>query len=168
VYGYAQSRKVIWQVLFCSILAGLCYQVAAYWPAAVGFDGQAAYLRVFGSIPRILVGGWVAVWAGGIANDYVLAKMKVWTRGKHLWTRTIGSTLVGEFINTALFYGIALSSVLPQSVLVSAILTGWILKTLVEVALTPFTYFVVARLKASEGVDFYDEKTDFNPFIYSN
>ncbi len=104
-------------VLLCSVLAGLLYQLAAVVPVAPGFTNGAAYTRVFGSVPRILFGGWIAVWAGGIANDYLLAKMKLFTQGKYLWTRTIGSTVVGEGINTLLFYGIALSGILPTSLL---------------------------------------------------
>src|SRR5205085_2617611 len=107
-------------------------------PPAVGFDANEAYKRVFFSVPRILLGGWIAVWAGGISNDYVLAKMKILTKGKWLWTRTIGSTIVGELINTALFYSIALSGVLPRKMLFLAILTGWIMKTIVEIVLTPW------------------------------
>ena len=168
VYGYAKARAVVWQVVLASILAGIAYQVVALWPGASGFDGDAAYRRVFFSVPRILLGGWIAVWAGGITNDYVLAKMKIWTKGKHLWTRTIGSTVVGELANTTLFYTIALSGVIPKSVLVSAILTGWLCKVIVEVLLTPWTYFVVGRLKRLEHEDYYDYDTNFNPFVITD
>jgi uncharacterized integral membrane protein (TIGR00697 family) len=166
VYGYAQSRRVVWRVALASVIAGLLYQVVALWPPASGFDANDSYVRVFGSVPRILIGGWIAVWAGGIANDYVLAKMKVWFNGSHLWARTIGSTIVGELINTFLFYIIALAGTLPNSILVSAILTGWIIKTLVEVVLTPWTYYVIGRLKKAENEDCYDKNTNFNPFIF--
>ncbi len=165
VYGYSRSRSALWTVFFCSLLAGLAYQLAVYLPSAAGFDAGDAYARVLGSVPRILLGGWIAVWVGGILNDYILAKMKVKMQGKHLWMRTIGSTIVGEFANTTLFYVIALYAVLPNDLLVASILTGWIIKVAVEIVLTPWTYFAVRRLKKLEDEDFYDKNTNFNPFI---
>jgi queuosine precursor transporter len=165
VYGYARARSVLWVVFFSSVIAGAIYQLAVWMPAASGFDAGPAYARVLGSVPRILLGGWIAVFVGGIANDYLLAKMKVWTNGKHLWTRTIGSTIVGEGLNTALFYVIALYGVLPNKLLFPSILTGWLLKVGVEAVMTPVTYVVVARLKKAETEDYYDRETDFNPFI---
>lgn len=165
VYGYAKARSVIWQAFLASVIAGLIYQLVVWLPPAIGFDANNAYIRVLGSVPRILLGGWIAVWVGGILNDYVLAKMKIWTRGKYLWLRTIASTIVGEGANTALFYTIALYSILPNNLLISSILSGWFLKTLVEVVLTPATYYIVARLKKAENEDFYDTHTNFNPFI---
>ncbi len=164
VYGYAQARRVVWQVLLASIIAGLVYQVVVILPPANGFSGNDAYVRVFGSVPRILLGGWIAVWIGGILNDYVLAKMKIWTNGKYLWTRTVGSTIVSEFANTVLFFTIALSGIIPNSLLIDAILTGWVFKIAVEVICTPWTYWVVGKLKKLENEDYYDRDTDFNPF----
>lgn len=108
VYGYAKARSVVWQALLASILAGVIYQLVVILPPAMGFDANDAYTRVLGSVPRILIGGWIAVWVGGIINDYILAKMKIWTKGKYLWTRTIVSTIFGEGVNTFLFYTIAL------------------------------------------------------------
>ena len=165
VYGYAQARKVIWKVLFCSVIAGITYQIAVNLPPAVGFDANDAYTRVLGSVPRILVGGWIAVWAGGILNDYILAKLKLWTVGKYLWLRTITSTIFGEGVNTILFYLIALYNVIPTNLLVASILSGWLLKVLVEIVLTPVTYQVVNLLKKAEQEDYYDRNTNFNPFI---
>ncbi len=165
VYGYAKARSVVWQALLASVIAGLIYQLVVWLPPAFGFDANDAYARVLGSIPRILLGGWIAVWVGGILNDYILAKMKVLTRGKHLWLRTITSTVVGEGVNTFLFYTIALYAVLPDNLLLSSILSGWFLKTLVEVVLTPATYYVVAKLKKAENEDYYDTNTNFNPLI---
>jgi queuosine precursor transporter len=165
VYGYAKARSVVWVVLFSSVIAGLIYTVVVYLPPAVGFNANDAYTRVLGQIPRILVGGWIAVWAGGILNDYVLAKMKIWTQGKYLWTRTIGSTIVGEGVNTALFYFIALYAVIPANLLFASILSGWFLKVVVEVVLTPLTYIVVNKLKSAESEDYYDKDTNFNPLI---
>lgn len=165
VYGYARARSAVWIVFFGSVIAGIVYQIAVWLPPAPTFENADAYEIVLGSVPRILVGGWIAVWVGGIANDYVLAKMKVWTGGRHLWTRTIGSTIIGEFANTTLFYVIALYAVLPTKLLVASILTGWVLKVAVEIVFTPWTYWVVARLKRLEGEDYYDTATNFNPFI---
>ena len=165
VYGYARSRSVVWIVFFSSIIAGLVYQLVVYLPPIAGFDAGDAYTRVLGSVPRILLGGWIAVWVGGMLNDYVLAKMKVWTNGKYLWTRTIGSTIVGEFANTVLFFSIALYAVIPNNLLFASILSGWLIKVAVEVIFTPLTYYVVRKLKNLEGEDYYDRDTNFNPFI---
>ena len=165
VYGYSKARSVVWMVLFSSVIAGLIYTIVVALPPAVGFDANDAFARVLGQIPRILVGGWIAVWFGGILNDYIMAKMKVWTKGKHLWSRTIGSTIVGEGANTVLFYVIALYAVIPTGLLVTSILSGWFLKVAVEVVMTPITYRVVAKLKKAEGEDYYDIDTDFNPLI---
>ncbi len=166
VYGYAESRRAIWKAFFCSVIAGLVFQVIVFLPPAMGFDANDAYTRVLGSVPRILIGGWIAVWAGAILNDYVLAKMKVWTNGKYLWARTIGSTVLGEGVNTILFYSIALYGVIPNELLVSSVLSGWFIKTLVEIVMTPVTYVVIKKLKKTEGIDYYDKDTDFNPFTF--
>lgn len=165
VYGYARARSVLWTVMACSILAGLVYQLVVWLPPAAGFKSNEAYTTVLGSVPRILLGGWIAVFAGDILNNFVLAKMKIFTKGKFLWTRTIGSTFVGQFVNTICFYVIALYGVLPNELLVQSILTGWLLKVAVEIAFTPATYFVVGRLKRLENEDYYDRDTDFNPLI---
>jgi uncharacterized integral membrane protein (TIGR00697 family) len=165
VYGYARARRALWIVLICSVLAGLFYQLVVYMPPAEGFDANDAYTRVLGAVPRVLLGGWIAVFAGEICNNYVMAKLKVWTKGRFLWVRTISSTVVGQFANTALFYTIALYGVLPTSLLFQSIMTGWLVKTCVEVVMTPVTYAVVARLKAVEQEDYYDIETNFNPFV---
>jgi len=165
VYGYARARSVVWIVFFSSIIAGLVYSLVVYLPPATGFNANEAYMRVLGSVPRILIGGWIAVWVGGILNDLVLAKMKVWTDGKYLWTRTIGSTIIGELSNTVLFYVIALYAVLPNNLLFASIITGWLIKVAVEIIFTPWTYFVIGKLKKVEEEDYYDRDTNFNPFI---
>src|SRR3989344_746475 len=163
VYGYARARRVLWQVLLASVLAGIVYQIVVWLPAAPGFVAAPAYARVLGAVPRILLGGWIAVWVGSILNDYIMAKMKVWTNGRHLWMRTIGSTIVGEGANTALFYMIALYAIIPNNILVASILSGWFLKVVVEIVMTPVTYAVVNKLKKAEGENYYDTNTDFNP-----
>lgn len=164
VYGYAVARKTLWTVMACSITAGLIYQLVVFLPPAPGFAGNEAYTRVLGQVPRILLGAWIAVFAGEILNDFVLAKMKIWTDGKHLWSRLVGSTLVGQFINTILFYTIALGGILPTALLIESILSGWLLKVVVEIVMIPATYVIVNKLKAIEQVDFFDRDTNFNPF----
>lgn len=163
VYGYARARRVLWLTLLASVIAGLIYQLVVYLPPAAGFDANEAYVRVFGVIPRVLLGGWIAVIVGDILNNYVLAKMKVWMKGRHLWMRTIGSTIVGQFANTVLFYLIALYAILPNNILATSILSAWLLKVAVEIVLTPITYFVIGKVKEIEGEDYYDKDTDFNP-----
>jgi queuosine precursor transporter len=165
VYGYAKARQILWYTMFASILAGVFYQIAVAVPAAPFFKDAEAYEKVFGIVPRVLAGGWIAVFAGEISNDYVLAKLKIFTKGRFLWTRTISSTIVGQGVNTAVFYVVALWGVLPTDVLLIAILAGWAIKTAVETVMTPVTYAVVRYLKKEEGVDYYDKDTNFNPFI---
>ena len=165
VYGYAKARSVVWMVLFSSVIAGLIYSLVVFLPPAIGFDANNAYVRVLGQVPRILIGGWIAVLIGGILNDYILAKMKILTKGKHLWARTIGSTIVGEGANTFLFFTIALYSVIPNGLLITSIFSGWFIKVAIEVIMTPVTYKVVAMLKKAEGEDYYDTNTNFNPLI---
>lgn len=165
VYGYAVARTVLWYTVLASVLAGVFYQIAVAIPAAPFFEGGGAYETVFGIVPRVLVGGWLAVFAGDISNNYVLARLKVATSGRWLWSRTIGSTLVGQLANTTVFYVVALSGVLPTDALLQAILLGWLLKTAVEAIMTPVTYAVVGYVKKTEQVDYYDRETNFNPFI---
>lgn len=163
VYGYAQARRVLWLTMLCSVIAGLTYQLAVYFPPSAIFAQNEAYQVVFGIIPRVLVGGWVAVIVGDFLNNYIMARMKVWSKGKYVWMRTIASTLVGQLANTTLFYLIALYTVLPNNVLVVSIISGWLLKTLVEVVLTPITLIVIAKVKKIEHEDYFDKDTDFNP-----
>ena len=164
VYGYAQARRVLYYTILSSVIAGIVYQLVISVPPAPFFKGQHAYQLVFGVVPRVLVGGWIAVFGGEISNNYVLARLKVATNGKYLWLRTISSAVVGQFVNTALFYVISLYGLLPGFDLVRGILGGWIAKTVVEVFMTPITYVIVKALKKAEGIDFYDRNTDFNPF----
>lgn len=165
VYGYAVGRRVLWIVLLCSVLAAALYQFVVFLPPAPGFEKNAGYVQVFGQVPRVVIGSWVAIFFGEIFNNYVLAKMKVWTNGKHLWTRLLASTVFGQLVNTALFYSIALFGVLPTNLLIESILSGWIIKVVVETLLIPVTYWIVKHLKEIEGEDFFDRKTDFNPFV---
>lgn len=163
VYGYARARRVLWMTMLASVIAGLIYQLVVYLPPAVGFDANEAYARVFGVIPRVLAGGWIAVFVGDMLNNYVLAKMKVQMKGRYLWVRTIGSTILGQLANTVLFYLIALYAIIPNNILVTSILSAWLLKVAVEVVFTPLTYYVIRKVKEIEKEDYYDKKTDFNP-----
>ena len=164
VYGYAKARMILWYTLFASILAGLIYQIAVAIPPAPFFDDNDAYATVFGIVPRVLIGGWLAVFLGDIVNNYALAKLKLITHGRLLWMRTITSTILGQGVNTSVFYLIALSGVLPSSQLLHAILISWLVKIIVEAAMTPVTYMVTSWLKQKENIDHYDRETNFNPF----
>jgi uncharacterized integral membrane protein (TIGR00697 family) len=165
VYGYSHSRRVIWISMLCS-LAGSAIaggQLAA--PAASFFDADAAYRRVFSPSLTISAAGILAFFAGDICNSFVLAKLKIWDRGKRLWIRFVASTIVGEGVNTVLFYGIALHNVLPQQLLLRGVLVGWAIKVIVEVVMLPVSYRAVRFLKRAEAVDHYDYDTNFNPFL---
>lgn len=164
VYGYAQARKVLWLTLLSSVTAGVFYQIAVVIPGASFFEASDAYKTVFGIVPRVLIGGWLAVIVGDFINNYVLAKLKVKMNGRMLWVRTISSTIFGQFGNTAVFYLIALSGVLPTNVLLISIVSGWLIKVIIEIVLTPVTYLVINKVKKIEGEDYYDKETDFNPF----
>lgn len=164
VYGYAQARLILWYTLLASILAGIFYQLAVAIPPAPFFENGDAYEAVFGIVPRVLIGGWLAVFCGDISNNYILAKLKIITKGKYLWIRTISSTIVGQFANTAVFYLVALGGILPTNLLLQGIFAGWIIKTVIEAVLTPVTYAIIKRVKQVEGVDYYDTDTDFTPF----
>ena len=138
-------------------------RIAQILPAASFWDGQAAYERILGFTPRLLLASFVAYLVGGFANSFVLAKMKIATAGRWLWTRTIGSTLIGQGLDSLIFISIAFAGTIPASGLVSAIITQWLMKTGYEVIATPLTYAVVNFLKKTEGVDVYDQDTQFNP-----
>lgn len=163
VYGYSAARRVIWISVGCSLLGSVLAAGELVAPAPAFFSAEAAYRAVFSVSPRIAVAGLFAFFAGDICNSYVLAKMKVWDQGRRLWARFIASTVVGEGVNTLLFYGLALSGVLPRRQLWLSILTGWGAKVAVEVVMLPVSYAVVRSLKRAERTDYYDVNTDFNP-----
>jgi len=167
VYGYARARLVIWLGFFCNLIAVVAIWLGQVMPAASFWDGQAAYERILGYTPRLLVASFLAYLVGEFANSYVLAKMKVATRGQWLWTRTIGSTLVGQGLDSAVFITLAFLGTIPLAGLGSAIITQWVVKSLYETVATPLTYWVVNFLKRHEGVDVYDTETDFNPLSLS-
>ncbi len=164
VYGYARARRVIW-VGFGALLfmAFMSWAVVAM-PPAPGWDGQAAYESVFGQVPRIVLASITAFWAGEFVNSYVLARMKIWTQGRMLWTRTIGSTVVGQGVDSLIFYPVAFLGIWSTEQVVTVMITNWGLKVLWEALLTPVTYAVVGALKRREGMDLFDEGTDFTPF----
>ncbi|PIT03262.1 transporter [Bradyrhizobium nitroreducens] len=168
VYGYSRARQVVWLTLLASVIAGISYQVVAIFPPASFFTADEAYRTVFFTVPRILLGGWIAVFLGDITNDFILAKLKVWSNGRHLWARLIGSTIGGQFVNTVVFYLIGLYGILPGSLLIQGMAVGWFIKTLVEFVMLPITYVVVRRLKAIEKIDYYDRDTNFNPFVVTS
>jgi queuosine precursor transporter len=163
VYGYAAARRVIWLGFICNLIAVGTFQLAGALPAESSWDNQAAYDTVFGSTPRILFASFCAYLVGEFANSYVLARMKVITEGRWLWTRTIGSTIVGQGLDSVIFVLIAFGGVFPTGVVQDMIVTNWVLKTAYETIMTPVTYFVVSKLKAAEGIDVFDRDTDFSP-----
>jgi queuosine precursor transporter len=164
VYGYARARRCIWVGFSALLFMAFMSWVVVSLPPAAGWEGQAAYESVFGQVPRIVFASIVAFWAGEFVNSFVLAKMKVWTKGKHLWSRTIGSTVVGQGIDSIIFYPLAFWGVWENSQVVTVMITNWGLKVAWEAVLTPVTYAVVGWLKRHEGVDLFDDATDFTPF----
>jgi uncharacterized integral membrane protein (TIGR00697 family) len=162
VYGYKAARRVIWLGFLCNLVVVLAIWVAGLWPAAPFWQDQAAYDTILGFTPRLLLASFLAYLVGEFANSVVLARMKIATEGRWLWTRTIGSTLVGEGLDSLIFITVAFSGV-PGIDLPTAILTQWAIKVTYEVIATPLTYLVVGFLKRTEGIDVYDRQTDFNP-----
>jgi uncharacterized integral membrane protein (TIGR00697 family) len=164
VYGYRRSRRVIWTGFACAgLMAGVFALVGAL-PPADGWQYQDAYEAILGTTPRIVLGSLIAYFAGEFSNSYTLAKMKILTQGRWLWTRTIGSTLVGEAVDTVLFVTIAFAGTLPWPLFWSILLSNYVFKVGLEAAMTPVTYQVTGFLKRTEQEDVYDRDTDFNPF----
>ena len=166
VYGYARARKVIWAGFAGLAFASFMAAVVVALPPAPFWQHQDAYEIAFGSAPRIVVASMVAYFCGEFVNSFVLAKMKLITQGRWLWTRTIGSTLFGEAVDSALFYPLAFygSGIIPDDKLPLVMTAQFIVKVGVEVVLTPLTYKIVGALKRAENEDYYDRDTDFNPF----
>ncbi len=167
VYGYGRDRRVVWAgfgaLLFASIMA---FVVVSLPPNPSGWmkTYQPALETVFGNSFRIVAGSIIAFWCGSFVNSYVLAKMKIWTEGRHLWSRTIGSTMVGEAVDSILFYSIAFYGLWATEDLLKVIAAQYVLKTGWEILMTPFTYKIVNFLKRAENEDYYDRNTDFSPF----
>jgi uncharacterized integral membrane protein (TIGR00697 family) len=164
VYGYARARRVIWAGFAALLFMAFMSWVVVALPPAPGWEEQAAYESVFGRVWRIVIASITAFWAGEFVNSYVMARMKIWTGGKHLWSRTIGSTVVGQGVDSIIFYPLAFWGLWSQEQVISVMITNWLLKVGWEVVLTPVTYVVVGWLKRKEGVDIFDEGTNFSPF----
>lgn len=164
VYGYARARKVIWVgfggVFFASIMSFIIVEL----PPAPGWEGQEAYALIFGQVPRIVLASLIAFFVGEMINAYVMAKMKVWTKGKHLWSRTIGSTIVGQGFDSLIFYPVAFYGIWSNEILLIVMFSNFLIKVAWEAVLTPVTYKMVSFLKRAENVEIFDEKTDFSPF----
>lgn len=168
VYGYARARRAIWAGFGAMLFATFMSQVIIRMPASptepFNAQLQPALEIVFGGTWRIALASILAYWLGDFANSFVLARMKLWTRGRMLWTRTIGSTLVGQGVDSLTFYPIAFTGIWEGQTILKVIAFNWTMKVLVEVVFTPLTYAVVGFLKAREGVDTFDEHTHFTPF----
>jgi hypothetical protein len=163
VWGYAAARRVIWLGFACNGVMVLAIWLGGELPPAPFWKGQAAYTEVLGQTPRILAASFLAYLAGEFANAFVLARLKIATGGRWLWVRTIGSTIVGEGLDSAVFVFLAFGGTMPLAAVGGIVLGQWIAKVVYEAAATPVTYAVVAWLKAREHVDTFDYDTDFNP-----
>ena len=165
VYGYRQARLVIWLGFLCNLLSVVAIWLGQVLPPASFWEGQAAYERILGYTPRLLVASFIAYLVGEFVNSFVLAKMKIATKGRWLWTRTITSTLAGQGLDSLVFMVIAFAGTIPTSGLANAVVTQWLSKSVYEAILTPATYRIVSFLKKREGIDVYDYNTQFNPFL---
>ena len=164
VYGYRASRKIIWAGFASIIVMSIVYYLVQLLPPAPFWPNQQAYEVILGLVPRIVLGSIVGYFAGEFSNSYVLSKLKIWTKGKHLWARTISSTIIGEGVDTILFGTIAFAGTIPWNNLILVIISGYIAKVLIEILFTPITYIIVKKLKHLEGIDVYDYGVDYNPF----
>ncbi len=164
VYGYARARRVIWIGFGMNLLMVAVFWLVGVLPADPMWGMQDSYMNILGVVPRIVLGSLVAYLFGEFVNSYILAKLKVKTGGKKLWLRAIGSTLVGQFLDTTIFLVIAFAGILPWSLIWTIWIVNYIFKIAVEVALLPVTYRVVAWLKRKESEDYFDKDTDFSPF----
>lgn len=164
VYGYRKSRKVIWLGFISIFVMAAILMLVGALPAANDWKNQDAYDKILGLTPRIVIASLLAFLAGEFSNSFVLAKLKIITKGKWLWTRTIGSTVVGELIDSGIFILIAFWGVLPSELLMTLILSNYFFKAGIEILLTPLTYKIVNFLKKEERENYFDYKTDFNPF----
>jgi hypothetical protein len=167
VYGYAASRRAIWLGFFGTALLYLMGAIVIKLPAAPGWQNQQAFTTVFGFIPRILAASLVAFWAGEFANSYTMARLKLVTNGRMLWTRTIGSTVVGQAVDTVLVITLTFGGIYPVGILLNTMATGYVLKVGYEVIATPLTYLVVNWLKRAEHSDAFDRHQSFNPFSFA-
>src|ERR1700722_5401221 len=166
IYGFAASRRAIWLGFFGTILLYFMGAIIIALPAAPGWHNQEAFSIVFGFIPRILAASLVAFWAGEFANSYTMARLKLLTNGRKLWTRTIGSTVVGQAVDTVLVITLTFAGTVGVATLVRIIVSGYLLKVAYEVIATPITYLVINWLKRAEQSDAFDRHESFNPFSF--
>lgn len=164
VYGYARARKVVWAGFTAAGFAAFMSWVVLSMPPDANWPHQEAYETVFGGVPRIIFASLLAYWVGEFANAYVMARMKVWTKGKYLWTRTIGSTAVGQGFDSLIFYPVAFLGVWTTDQVIAVMIGNYVLKVTWEAVLTPVTYQVVGWMKRAEKEDYFDDDTDFTPF----
>ena len=164
VYGYARARKVIWVGFIGVVFASIMSFIIVSLPPAPGWEGQEAYALIFGQVPRIVLASLIAFFTGEMINAYILARMKIWTKGKHLWTRTIGSTIVGQGADSLIFYPVAFFGLWDNDTLITVMFSNFLIKVGWEAVLTPVTYKIVAMLKKAENVEIFDTKTNFSPF----
>jgi uncharacterized integral membrane protein (TIGR00697 family) len=164
VYGYARARKVVWAGFGAMAFASFMAWIVVGLPPAQGYANQAALEAILGGTPRIALSSLIAFFCGEFCNSYTLAKMKLWTNGRHLWSRTIGSTIVGELADSLIFYPLAFYGVWENSMIIQVLFSNYLMKVLWEVVNTPITYRIVAFLKKAENEDYFDRKTDFTPF----
>jgi uncharacterized integral membrane protein (TIGR00697 family) len=167
VYGYARARQVIWTGFAANALMALTYWIVIRLPPAPFWENQIAFNQVLGQVPRIVLASFVAYLVGEFANSFVLAKMKIRTEGRHLWARTIGSTIVGQALDTATFVVIGFAGSWPAKYLVVTATSLYVFKVFYEIAATPATYAVVRFLKEKDRTDFYDVATNFSPFRWN-
>jgi len=164
VYGYRKARKAIWVGFFSAFLMSAVLWVIGILKPAQGWDLQNSYIAILGQTPRIVGASLIAYFAGEFINSFILAKLKIITKGRWLWIRTIGSTIAGELIDTLLFCFIAFYGLYPNKLLLAIIISNYVFKVGLEIILTPATYKIVRFLKYRENEDYYDYKTNFNPF----
>ena len=164
VYGYGASRRAIWYGFFASFILVAISFIAVKIPPAPEYTNQQAFATIFAPVGRIVLASLLAYWCGEFANSFTLAKMKLITKGKYLWTRTIGSTVVGQAVDTTVVI-IVIFYKEPINVIIRLIISGYLIKVAYETLMTPVTYAIVNFLKRTEGVDYFDYETDFNPFV---
>ena len=165
VYGYSWTRRIIWLGFLCNLIFVLFAYLGQLMPAADFWTGQAAYETILGYAPRLLLASFCGYLVGEFANSYIMARMKIYTKGRWLWSRTISSTLVGQGLDSSIFIVLAFAG--TASLTPELILYHWLAKVIIEVAATPATYAAVSYLKKKESIDTYDDKTNFNPFTIS-
>ncbi|MGB8816280.1 MAG: queuosine precursor transporter [Minisyncoccia bacterium] len=164
VYGYKATRNIIWAGFFTQFLMVFCYSLVQIMPAASVWTNQASYNVILGVVPRIAIASMIGYFCGEFANSYIMSKIKIKTEGKLLWVRTIGSTIVGQLLDSVLFTVIAFFATIPTHILLTMIAVQYFGKVIYEIILTPVTYYLIKKLKQAEGVDTYDRNISYSPF----